>query len=60
MKLGVTVNLGGYQSMKYESSEHPNNQDCVRDLIVQMQPMAAAYPTVRAKIDEMKKMYNVS
>lgn len=60
MKLGVTVNLGGFQSMKFESSEHITNQECARDLIAQMQPMSQMYPTIRGKIEELRKAYNVT
>lgn len=59
MKLERKVNLGGYQSMNFASSEHGTAQDCARDLIQQMTPMAPMYPTVRAVISEMQKAYNV-
>ena len=60
MKVAITANVGAYQSMKFESSEHPNVQDCGRDLIAQMQPLTQFYPTLKTKIDEIKKAYGVS
>lgn len=59
MKLARTVNLGGYQSQKFESSEHPTVKECAQDLIEQMQPMSGAYPTVRGVMAEIQKMYGV-
>lgn len=59
MKLARTVNLGGYQSQKFESSEHDTLSDCVKDLIAQMQPIAPMYPTVNGVINELKRAYNV-
>lgn len=60
MKLGATVNLGGFQSMKFESSERPTTQECARDLIAQMLPMSTMYPTIRGKVEELRKAYNVT
>lgn len=59
MKLAATVNVGAYQSMKFESSDHNTNQECAKDLIGQMQPMAQFYPTLKVKIDEIRKAYQV-
>ncbi len=59
MKLERKVNLGGYQSMNFASSEHGTVQDCARDLIAQMQPMSQMYPTVRGVIAELQKAYSV-
>ncbi len=59
MHLERTVNLGGFQSMKFASSDHASVQECARDLIAQMQPMSAMYPTVRGVIAELQKAYNV-
>jgi hypothetical protein len=59
MRLERKVNLGGYQSMNFASSEHVTVQECARDLIAQMQPMSVMYPTVRGVIAEMQKAYNV-
>lgn len=60
MKVAITANVGAYQSMKFESSEHPDIQACGRDLIAQMQPLTQFYPTLKTKIDEIKKAYGVS
>ncbi len=59
MKLERKVNLGGYQSMAFTSSEHMTVQECARDLIAQMQPMTTTYPTVRGVVAEIQKAYNV-
>jgi hypothetical protein len=59
MKLERKVNLGGYQSMAFTSSEHPSVQECARDLIAQMNPMITMYPTVRGVVAELQKAYNV-
>lgn len=59
MKLERKVNLGGYQSMAFTSSEHPTAQECARDLISQMNPMSTMYPTVRGVVTELQKAYNV-
>ena len=59
MKLERKVNLGGYQSMAFTSSEHPTVQECARDLISQMTPMSTMYPTVRGVVAELQKAYNV-
>jgi hypothetical protein len=59
MKLERKVNLGGYQSMQFSSSEHATVQECARDLISQMNPMSVMYPTVRGVVAELQKAYNV-
>lgn len=59
MKLERKVNLGGYQSMAFTSSEHNSVQECARDLISQMNPMTTMYPTVRGVVAELQKAYNV-
>ncbi len=59
MKLERKVNLGGYQSMAFTSSEYATVQECARDLIAQMQPMTTMYPTVRGVVAELQKAYNV-
>lgn len=59
MKLERKVNLGGYQSMAFTSSEHDTVQECARDLISQMNPMSTMYPTVRRTITELQRAYNV-
>jgi hypothetical protein len=59
MMLHRRVNLGGYQSMEFVSSEHTTVQECARDLITQMNPMSGSYPTVRGVISELQKFYNV-
>jgi hypothetical protein len=59
MRLERKVNLGGYQSMSFASSEHTTAQECARDLIAQMQPMSQMYPTVRGVIAELQRAYNV-
>jgi len=59
MKLERKVNLGGYQSMAFQSSEHATVQECARDLIAQMNPMSTMYPTVRGVVAEIQKAYNV-
>ena len=59
MKLERKVNLGGYQSMAFTSSDHDTIQECARDLISQMNPMTTMYPTVRGVVAELQKAYNV-
>lgn len=59
MKLARTVNLGGYQSQKFESSEHETIKECVKDLLDQMTPISSMYPTVTGVISELKRAYNV-
>jgi len=59
MKLERKVNLGGYQSMAFQSSEHDTVQECARDLITQMNPMTTMYPTVRGVVAELQRAYNV-
>lgn len=59
MILHRRVNLGGYQSMEFVSSEHATVQECARDLIAQMNPMSTMYPTVRGAVAEIQKAYNV-
>ena len=45
--------------MAFASSEHSSVQECARDLILQMQPMGAVYPTIKVAVDEIKKAYGV-
>jgi hypothetical protein len=59
MRLERKVNLGGYQSMNFASSEHITAPECARDLIGQMRPMSEMYPTVRGVIAELEKAYKV-
>lgn len=60
MKFERKVNLGGFQSMAFSSSEHGSVQECARDLIQQMTPMTTMYPTVRGVVEELRKAYNVT
>lgn len=59
MKLGMTVNVGGFNSMKFESSEHPALRECARDLIDQMQPLIKDYPILLQKIGQLKVAYGL-
>jgi len=60
MKLGETVSIGGFSSKRFDSSEHATARECAEDLLVQMRPFAAKYPTIAAKIEELKQAYGVS
>lgn len=59
MRIERKINIGGYQSMAFASSEHETIQDCARDLIAQMIPMATVYPTIKVAADEIRKAYQV-
>jgi hypothetical protein len=59
MKLGATVNVGGFNSMKFESNERASAQEAARDLINQMEPLARAYPVLQGKIQDLRSAYNV-
>lgn len=59
MRLERKVNIGGFQSMAFASSEHITVTECARDLLEQMIPMAAVYPTIKAALDEIRKAYQV-
>ena len=59
MKLEKKVNLGGYNSMGFQSSEHPTPQECARDLIQQMEAMSSVYPILKTHIMQLKGAYNV-
>ena len=59
MKLGMTVNVGGFNSMKFESGDRASNQEAARDLIAQMEPIAKAYPVLAQRIAELRSSYNV-
>ena len=59
MRLERKVNIGGFQSMAFASSEHSSVQECARDLVAQMLPMGAVYPTIKVATDEIKKAYGV-
>ena len=59
MKLGMTVNLGGFNSMRFDSNERASNQEAARDLIAQMEPLAKAYPVLAQRIAELRSSYNV-
>jgi hypothetical protein len=59
MQIERKVNLGGFQTMAFRSSEQSTVQACARDLIAQMQPMATAYPALAQVIKEIKDAYQV-
>ena len=59
MKLGVTVNVGGFNSMKFESNERSSQQEAARDIIEQMAPLVKAYPILNQKIQELRSAYGV-
>lgn len=59
MQMMRKVNLGGFQTMDFTSSEHTTPQECARDLVMQMQPLAQAYPAIKATVDEIKKAYMI-
>ena len=59
MKLTRKVNLGGFQTMDFESSERTTPQECARDLVAQMMPLAASSAPIKATVEEIKKAYNV-
>jgi len=59
MKLGVTVNLGGFQSMKFESSERETIRDCAADLVNQMAPLVSSYGSIKAKVEELRRAYGL-
>ncbi len=59
MKLERKVNLGGFNSMGFQSSDRATPQECARDLIAQMQAMVKAYPILQRYIDETKAAYGV-
>ncbi len=59
MHLERKLNLGGFQSMTFASSDHMTVQECARDLIAQMQPMVNSYPVIKGAIAELQKAYNV-
>lgn len=59
MKLEKKVNLGGFNSMGFQSSEHNTPQECARDLVTQMQAMVKAYPILQQHIDQMKAAYGI-
>ncbi len=59
MRLERKVNIGGFQSMAFATSEHITIQECARDLVAQMLPMSTIYPTIRVALDEIKKAYQV-
>lgn len=59
MRQTIKVNLGGFQTHDFESSERSTPQEIARDLVSQMQPLAASSVPIRAKMEELKKAYNV-
>lgn len=59
MKLARKVNLGGFQTMDFESGEKSTAQECARDLIAMMQPLAASSVPIAATVAEIKKAYSV-
>lgn len=59
MKLGMTVNVGGFNSMKFESGDRASNQEAARDLIAQMEPLAKAYPSLNGVIAQLRSAYGV-
>jgi len=36
MRVGITVNMGGYESLRFDSSEFATVEQCLRDLIVEI------------------------
>lgn len=33
MRIGITVNMGGYESVRFDSNEFPSIEECLMDLI---------------------------
>jgi len=59
MRLERKVNIGGFQSMAFASSDHATVSECARDLVAQMLPMSVVYPTIAVAADEIRKAYGV-
>lgn len=59
MKLGETVHIGGYSGLRFDSNDRATVQECARDLIAQMEPLAMAYPVLKFKIEELRRAYGV-
>jgi len=59
MKLGMTVSIGGYSGFRFDSNEFATREECARDLIKQMEPLAKHYPTVAGAIAGVRSSYGV-
>jgi hypothetical protein len=55
----MTVNLGGFNSMRFDSHERASNQEAARDLISQMEPLVKAYPILNGVIQQLRSAYGV-
>lgn len=38
MKIGITINIGNFENMKFESSEFNTEKDCINNLCSSMLP----------------------
>lgn len=59
MKLEKKINLGGFNSMGFQSSDRSTPQECARDLVTQMTAMVKAYPILQQHITELKAAYAI-
>lgn len=60
MKLAKTIPVGGFTTIKVESSDRSSVQECARDLVQLLEPQVTKYPTLRQEIDQIKQMYGIS
>jgi hypothetical protein len=59
VKIGRTIPVGGFTSVRVESGEHSSPQECARDLILLLQPQTKKYPILNQEIEELRKQYGI-
>lgn len=60
MKIAKTIPVGGFTSVKAESSDRASPQECARDLVQLLEPQVSKYPILRQEIDQIKQQYGIS
>ncbi len=60
MKLARTIPVGGFTSVKVESSDRSSVQECARDLVLLLEPQVSQYPILRQEIALIRQQYGIS
>ena len=55
MKFGITINIGNYNSLRCESSDHDNIQDCYEEVLAIISDWKEDFDSIAWWINKLKK-----
>lgn len=59
MKIGITINIGNFENMKFESSEFNTEKECINNLCSSMFPASKFFKQINERMELIKKLYGV-